>query len=78
MDKAVRAALALVLALVILAACGRSDDGAASPTTAPDRGDTACESVQPQGTDTGVTAKEIVIEVSADTGSPLAPGTRSG
>ena len=77
MTRAVRAALAVLLALLTLAACGRDDDSATT-TTASDREDTACDSEQPEATDIGVTEDEIVIEVSADTGSPLAPGLFQG
>jgi hypothetical protein len=77
--------LALLLAVgLVAAACGRSDDDRA--TEAPAGGgtettvatDEACEGVELEATDTGVTADSITIQVMADTGSPLAPGLFQG
>jgi len=74
-------AVTLLVVLTILgASCGRSDDGLddggtdSSTTAAP----SACEGVALQATDTGVTSDTITIQVTADTGSPLAPGLFQG
>ncbi|HEX7096575.1 MAG TPA: ABC transporter substrate-binding protein [Acidimicrobiales bacterium] len=82
--------ISIVLALVLLAAaCGRDEDdgdsdGAAQPTNPPAAGETTsttadvCASETLEATEIGVTADEIVIEVMADVGSPLAPGLFQG
>ena len=72
----------LVLLLGLFgAACGRSDDAphASAPTTASDdAGRAGCDAEAPKATEIGVTADAITIEVSADVGSPLAPGLFQG
>ncbi|MCD9625112.1 ABC transporter substrate-binding protein [Rhabdothermincola salaria] len=77
--------LAVLLALgLVAAACGRDGGTTATPTEpgSPDTteaaGDEACEGVELEATDTGVTADTITIQVMADTGSPLAPGLFQG
>jgi ABC-type branched-subunit amino acid transport system substrate-binding protein len=73
--------LLLVLGLVA-GACSRSDDS----STNTDNGSTettsgankACDGVTLEATETGVTADTITIQVTADTGSPLAPGLFQG
>src|SRR5512139_2030928 len=76
-----RTGVAIVLAgLLFAAACGRSDEGSTPPTTggAAETGSAACEGVDLQATDVGITADTITIQVMADTGSPLAPGLFQG
>jgi ABC-type branched-subunit amino acid transport system substrate-binding protein len=74
--------LCVLVALGLLAvACGRSDDnsgGTGGGSTATTTGNAACNGVDLQATDTGVTADTITIQVMADTGSPLAPGLFQG
>ena len=73
--------LGLLLALgLVAAACGRSGSsnnaaGGGSTTTA---GNSKCQGVTLEATDTGVTADTITIQVMADTGSSLAPGLFQG
>ena len=76
--------LGILLALGLLAtACGRSGSETgtsnnsgnnSSATTA----NAACQGVQLQATEVGVTADTITIQVMADVGSPLAPGLFQG
>jgi len=75
--------LCVLVALGLVAvACGRGDDngggggGGGSPTTT--AGNAACDGVTLEATDTGVTADTITVQVTADTGSPLAPGLFQG
>jgi hypothetical protein len=76
--------LAVLLALgLVAAACGRDGDSATttepgSPDTTEATTDEACDGVELEATDTGVTADTITIQVMADTGSPLAPGLFQG
>jgi len=77
-------ALLCGLCLLGVTACGRSDgaqetgspddsgqlSGDTSPSAAADR----CDEAPLEGTEIGVTDSKIVIQVSADVGSPLAPG----
>lgn len=69
----VLAALAMVAA-----ACARSDDDGAEAPAPTDTATTpaaeACEGVELEATEIGVTADEIRIQVTADVGSPLVPG----
>jgi hypothetical protein len=83
--------LLAVLAL-LAASCGRGDDSdsdAADTTVAPDTGGDAttttaadgtvdCDAETTEATEVGVTADSITIVVSADVGSPLAPGLFQG
>ena len=73
--------LLLVLGLVA-GACSRSDDSSTSTeggsTETTSAANKACEGVTLEATDTGVTADTITIQVTADTGSPLAPGLFQG
>jgi ABC-type branched-subunit amino acid transport system substrate-binding protein len=76
-----RTGVAIVLAgLLLAAACGRSDDSSSPTTTGgtADTGTAACDGVDLQATDVGITADTITIQVMADTGSPLAPGLFQG
>jgi hypothetical protein len=79
-----RALCVLVAVGLVAGACGRSDDEKATETPAGETTDTtsaadeACEGVELEATDTGVTADSITIQVMADTGSPLAPGLFQG
>jgi len=76
----------VVLAVLLMAAaCGRTDDDSSPPSTAGPPGGTvtddaeaACEGVELEATDVGITADTITIQVMADTGSPLAPGLFQG
>jgi hypothetical protein len=77
--------LAVLMALgLVAAACGRDEGGTTttadpgSPDTTEAATDEACEGVELEATDTGVTADTITIQVMADTGSPLAPGLFQG
>ena len=69
---------------LVAASCGRDDDETATDDTTEDTADDtggedeACEGETPEATEVGVTADKITIEVSADTGSPLAPGLFQG
>jgi hypothetical protein len=68
---------------LVAASCGRDDETATDDTTEDTAGDTggedeACEGETPEATEIGVTADTITVEVSADTGSPLAPGLFQG
>ena len=75
------ALISAVAALSLLAgACGRSgsdsaDGGNTQTTTA---ASAKCSGATLQATEIGVTASNISVEVSADTGSPLAPGLFQG
>lgn len=79
----------LVALLLVAAACGRDEDddggGAAQPTNPPSNGSEApttttdpCQGETLEATEIGVTENQIVIEVMADVGSPLAPGLFQG
>jgi ABC-type branched-subunit amino acid transport system substrate-binding protein len=76
--------LAVLLALgLVAAACGRDDDTATggdsnTTTTAAAGGDEACEGVELEATEIGVTEDTITIQVMADINSPLAPGLFKG
>ena len=67
----------LLVLLMVASACGRSDDGtdaaASSTSTAPGASD-ACSGEELEATDVGVTPDSITVELTADVGSPLAPG----
>jgi ABC-type branched-subunit amino acid transport system substrate-binding protein len=66
---------------LMAASCGRDDPGstpAPAPGTPTSATDAACEEVELEATDVGVTAETITIHVMADTGSPLAPGLFQG
>ena len=69
----------LVALSLIAASCGRDDDepSGGSDTTV---GGTPeeCKDETPEATEVGVTGDSITIEVSADVGSPLAPGLFQG
>ena len=72
--------LVVVAAVAMVAgACGRDDGGEAQgpagtgSTTTPPVAD-ACEGVELEATEIGVTEEEIRVQVTADVGSPLAPG----
>jgi hypothetical protein len=80
--------LSVLLAVVVVAAgCSRNEKttagtsattaAAASATTAAAAADN-CTKASLQGTDVGVTATDITVEVMADVGSPLAPGLFQG
>jgi ABC-type branched-subunit amino acid transport system substrate-binding protein len=74
----------LVVVLVVLGlvavSCGRDDDdeetsgGATTTEAASDE----CSGETPEATEVGVSADSITVEVSADVGSPLAPGLFQG
>jgi hypothetical protein len=69
----------LVALSLIAASCGRDDDdepSGGSATTEPS--DDACAEETPEATEVGVSADSITVEVSADVGSPLAPGLFQG
>ncbi len=81
-----------VLAVILLASCGRSDGNAGPATTTGGQVDAgfpigdisaedvaaACETEPLEASEVGITAETITIEVMADTGSPLAPGFAQG
>ncbi|MCD9624271.1 ABC transporter substrate-binding protein [Rhabdothermincola salaria] len=74
----------VVAAAVVMVAAGCGRDGGGEATGPVDPGPTssspddaaadACEGVELEATEIGVTAEEIRIQVTADVGSPLAPG----
>jgi hypothetical protein len=77
-----RVLAALVAVGVVAGACARDDDdtttGPSSTEEAQGAADQACEGVELEATDIGVTADTITIQVMADIGSPLAPGLFQG
>src|SRR5687767_10546704 len=79
--KRYRWVIAVLVAMSLVAAsCGRDDDdepSGGSDTTEAGSSD-ECEGETPEATEVGVTADSITVEVSADVGSPLAPGLFQG
>ncbi len=81
-----------VLAVILLASCGRSGDDAEPSSTTAGSADAAfpigdisaedvaaaCQTEPLEASEVGITADTITIEVMADTGSPLAPGFFQG
>jgi ABC-type branched-subunit amino acid transport system substrate-binding protein len=74
------ALLAAALSVSLVAgACGRSgSDNANGTTNTTSAADAKCKGATLEATEIGVSANEITVEVSADTGSPLAPGLFQG
>jgi ABC-type branched-subunit amino acid transport system substrate-binding protein len=85
--KSYRWLIVVLVAALVAAGCGRSDDedssaqgsDATTATTAAESDDEdECEGETLEATEVGVTADTITIEVMADVGSPLAPGLFQG
>ena len=70
----------LVILGLVAVSCGRDDDddSSAGGTTTTAGGSDECADETPEATEVGVTADTITVEVSADVGSPLAPGLFQG
>ena len=74
------ALLAAALSVSLVAgACGRSGSNSANGNTnTTSAADAKCKGATLEATEIGVSATEITVEVSADTGSSLAPGLFQG